>query len=105
MLNVVFSRVRDGEVERLRAWGRELMQRSDEVRDTFRQEGVRHESSYLIQTADGWIHVIAIEVENMEKAQAAYDASKLPIDSEHREVMRTALAGQFPAERIYEMSL
>lgn len=105
MLNVVFSRVRDEEVERLRAWGRELMRRGDEVRETFRQEGVRHEISHLIHTADGWIHVIAIEVEDIELARAAYATSKLPIDSQHREVMNAALDGPFPAERIYEMSL
>jgi len=105
MLSVVFSRVRDGEVERLRAWGRELMERSDEVRETFRQEGVRHESSHLIQTADGWVHVIAIEVEDMERARAAFAASKLPIDSEHREVMQAALDGLFPAELLYECRL
>ena len=105
MLNVVISRVRDEEVERLRAWGRELIRRADEVRETFRQEGVRHEISHLIRTADGWIHVIAIEVEDIELASAAYAASKLPIDSEHREVMQAALDGPFPAELIYEMSL
>lgn len=105
MLSVTFSRVRDGEEERLRAWGRELMQRAGEVRETFRQEGVRHERSFLIRTTEGWVLIRAGEVEDWDHAVQAYNASRLPIDSEHRQVMESALEGPFPAEQIYECSL
>lgn len=105
MLSVTFSRVRDGEEERLRAWGKELMERAGEVRETFKQEGVRHERSFLLRTSDGWILVRAGEVEDWDKAMAAYGASELPIDAEHRRVMESALEGPFPAEQIYECRL
>lgn len=105
MLTVTFSRVRDGQEERLRAWGRELMDRVDEVRETFRQEGVRQEKSFLIRTTEGWVLIRLGEVEDWEKALAAFNASELRIDAEHARVMESALAGPFPAEMIYECSL
>lgn len=105
MLSVVFSKVRDDEVDRVRAWGRELMGRTDEVRATFRQEGVRHEMSHLVRTTEGWVLVRSAEVEDMDRALAAFVASKLKIDAEHGEVMQRALAGPFAAELIYECSL
>ncbi len=105
MLSVTFSRVRDGREERLRSWGRELMERADEVRATFRQEGVRHEKSYLLRTGEGWILVRIGDVEDWERARAAFAGSKLPIDAEHLEVLESSLEGAFPAELIYECSL
>ena len=105
MLSVAFSKVREGEVDRLRAWGRELMKRPDEVRETFRHEGVRHEMSHLIRTNDGWVLVRTADVEDWDRALKAYAASDLPIDAEHRQVMDAALDGSFSAELIYECSL
>jgi len=105
MLSVTFSRVRDGEEERLRAWGRELMQRAGEVRETFKQEGVRHERSFLIRTTEGWVLIRAGEVDDWDRAMQAYEESRLPIDAEHRVVMESALEGPYPAEQIYECSL
>ena len=105
MITVTFSRVRDGQEERLRAWGRELMQRADEVRETFRQEGVRQEKSYLIRTTEGWILLRLGEVDDWEKALEAFKRSELRIDAEHARVMESTLAGPFPAEMIYECSL
>ena len=40
--------------------------RADEVKETYRQEGVSHEASYLIETRRGWILVFAAEVEDRE---------------------------------------
>jgi hypothetical protein len=105
MLSVTFSRVRNGEEDRLRAWGRELMRRAAEVRETFKQEGVRHERSFLIHTTDGWLLIRVGEVDDLDKALRAYDISTLPIDAEHRHVMESSLEGPFPAEQIYECSL
>ena len=107
MLRVVFSRVRDGQVERLRAWMRELMARPDEVRATFEQEGVRHEAAYLLESRDGPVLVYAIEVEDESRAQQAFEASTLPLDQEHRQTMDAVLAGRglAAAELLYEMRL
>lgn len=103
MLDVRITRVRDDQVERLRAWMAELLQRQDEVRATFRNEGVRHEQVYLLQAREGPVLVYAHEVEDPEAARAAYMASTLPIDAQHREVMQAVLQGPAAAELLYEV--
>ena len=105
MLRVVFSRVRDGQVDRLRVWMRELMARPDEVRATFDQEGVRHEVAYLVQAREGPVLVYAIELEDEDRAQQAFEHSTLPIDLEHRRTMTEVLEarGQASVELLYEL--
>ena len=63
MLHVVFSRVKVDQVDRLRSWMAELMARPQEVRQTFEQEGVRHEMAFLVEAREGPLLVYAIEVE------------------------------------------
>jgi hypothetical protein len=103
MLHLTFRRVRDEAA--LRAWMAELGQRADEVRATFRQEGVRHEQAFLMPTPDGLVLVYAHEVEDPDAAHAAYAQSTLPIDAEHRERMAQALAEAVEPELLYEVRL
>jgi hypothetical protein len=83
----------------------ELGRRQDEVRATFRNEGVRHEQAYLLESSSGPVLVYAIEVEDEDAAQQAYEASTLPIDAEHRAVMGTVLGDRADVELLYEVRL
>jgi hypothetical protein len=103
MLHLTFRRVRDEAA--LRAWMAELGQRADEVRATFRQEGVRHEQAFLLPSPDGLVLVYAHEVEDPEAASAAYAQSSLPIDAEHRQRMAAALAEAVEPELLYDVRL
>src|SRR5262245_3520119 len=103
MLHLTFRRVRDEAA--LRAWMAELGQRADEVRATFRQEGVRHEQAFLLPTPDGLVLVYAHEVEDPDAAHAAYAESALPIDAEHRQRMATALGDAVEPELLYDVRL
>jgi Family of unknown function (DUF6176) len=105
MIEIAFARVHHDQVERLRGWLQELTQRADETRATFAQEGVRHERAYLLRDRDGPILIYAIEAEDPERARQAYAASTLPIDAEHKQVMRQVIAGRIDAELIYHLSL
>jgi hypothetical protein len=89
----------------LRAWLAELQQRSDEVRETFRNEGVRHEQAYLLETADGPVLIYAIEIDDPEAAQRAYATSTLPLDLQHREVMATTISGPLDLAPLYDVRL
>jgi len=105
MLRVEFSRVKDGQVDRLRSWMSELMARSDEVRATFDQEGVRHEAAYLVEAREGPVLVYAIELADEARAQQAFEQSTLPIDLEHRRTMNDVLEsrGRAAVELLYEL--
>jgi hypothetical protein len=83
----------------------ELMRRRDEVIATFENEGVRHELAYLLPVTDGWILVYASEMEDPERASAAFRASSLPIDHEHAQVMAKVLEAPADAELLYDVAL
>jgi hypothetical protein len=104
MLHVRFQHVRPDKVERIRAWMAELAERSDEVRATFAQEGVRAEKAWLVHTGDGAILAYAIDVDEIDAAFAAHQASALPIDHEHAAVMREIDAGPLEVELIWDMA-
>jgi hypothetical protein len=105
MLHLTFRRVRPGQEAALRAWMAELQRRPDEVRATFRQEGVRHEQAFLLPLANGLVLVYAHEVEDPDAALAAYSASTLPLDAEHRERMAAVLDEALEPERLYDVRL
>jgi uncharacterized protein DUF6176 len=105
MLMVRIVQLHPDKVERLRAWMHGLRDRTDEVRATFAQEGVHHEIAWLVQGHDGPIMVYAVEVDDPAAARRAYDASILPIDHEHRQIMQEVTAGPAVTEKLYECTL
>jgi hypothetical protein len=105
MLKVTMRMVKPGQEQRLRDWLSELMQRQDEVRETFKQETVRHELGYLLHTSEGMMLIYVVEAEDLEQASEAYRNSNLPIDTEHKKVMQQVLGDPVPAELIYDCAL
>jgi hypothetical protein len=102
MLRLAILRVKPGEESRLRDWMSELNRRSAEVLETFANEGMRHEQAYLLQTPDGPILIYAMEAANHDRVAAAFQSSALPIDHEHRRIMKEVLAGPAKVELLYE---
>ena len=76
MLKVSIQMVKPGQEGKLRDWMSELMNRKDEVRETFKQETVRHEQGYLIPVRGGTALIYIVEAENLEQASKAY---KIPL--------------------------
>jgi hypothetical protein len=105
VVRVRLFRVRPEKVDRLRSWMNELSQRADEVRETFRQETVRHELAYLIEGREDPILVYVIEAEDLDRAALAVEERPLPIDLEHRRVMAEVLADPVAAEPLFDMAL
>ena len=104
MLEVVFHRIAEGEIGRLRWWMGELHRRRDEVLETFENEGTRHEIACLVHTSDGPILVYAIEADDPEAARAAFRASTLAIDVQHRDVMAQIVSEPVAAERLLDVA-
>ncbi len=90
---------------RLREWLAELTERASEVRLTFVDETVRPEQAYLLGTSEGDVLVYAIEVEDVERSQAAYSGSRHAIDAEHKAVMEECLGERIELLPLYDVSL
>lgn len=104
MLRVRMVRVHNDRVQDLRAWFRELQSRRSEVLATFEQEGTRAESAHLVPGADGPILVYVMDIDDPERARQAFATSTVPIDIEHKRVMKACCDGPFEAELLFECS-
>jgi hypothetical protein len=83
----------------------ELTERAHEVRETFRQETVRHELAYLAEGQAGPILVHIIEADDLDQASRAVEEHPLPIDLEHRQVMTQVLGTPVSAECLFSMTI
>jgi len=104
MIKTAIFRVRPEKLERLIAWLAELQDRSDEVRETFAQEGVTHEQAYVINTTDGPLLVYIVESPDHRRASEAFRNSTLPIDIEHKAIMAEVLSGPAEVAPRYDVS-
>ena len=105
MIRVAFKKIAPDKVDKLTWWLSELHRREDEVRETFRQETVRHEQAYLLESSDHPILVYIMEVEDPDAARRAFQSSDLPIDREHREVMDEVASETLNIELLYDVRL
>jgi len=97
--------VKPGQEGKLRDWMSELMNRKDEVRETFKQETVTHEQAYLLTVGDSKALIYIVEADDLEQASTAYKSSSLPIDAEHRSIMQEVLENRMPIELLYDVAL
>ena len=102
MLAVDFYRIHPDQVERLKEWMAEITTRRNEALETYVQEGVRHEMGYLIEGREGPMLVWVMEVHDRDEATHAFLNSKLPIDLQHKQVMRQVVAEWIKPQALYE---
>jgi hypothetical protein len=104
MLDLSFHRVRPEKVDRLRDWLRSLSDRREEVLETFRREGTRHEKAALLMTSEGPVLAYAIERDPAIDGQAVFLSSELAIDKEHLAVLKECLVGYANAEVLFDIA-
>ena len=102
MLAVDFYRIHADQVVTLREWMGEITARRNEALQTYAQEGVRHEMGYLLEDRHGPILVWVMEVHDRDEATRAFLNSKLPIDLQHKQMMRELFAEWIKPEVVYD---
>lgn len=106
MLQVAFYRIENDKVDKLQSWMAEAQDRTEEVRETFREETVRHEQAYLVEMAGGeHLLVYIMELEDPEAAQKAAQQSGFEIDRQHRQVMADVIQGKVEARLLLDVRL
>ena len=88
-------RIKNGKVEKLRSWYRELENRSDEVEKTLKHENMLTETAFIQETEKGFYLYVYMESEELEKAEKSGDEEKFDIDREHHEVLGECLEGEW----------
>lgn len=104
MLRVAIRSVLPEEVDRLRAWLREVDgPRRQEALATLLDEGCRHEQAYLIDGVHGPVVVYVMEVEDVERSKSAGRDSRHAIDEDHKRVLSQTMGEAVPAELLLDL--
>jgi hypothetical protein len=104
MLQTTFARVRDEDVPRLRAWLASLPTRRDEIHDSYRQQGTRHELFFLVPTRRGSVLVLVSEVDDADRASRSFLVSQLPVDLEFKALFQEISPEEAEVELLYDSS-
>jgi hypothetical protein len=104
MLHTTFARVQDEDVPRLRSWLTSLSSRRDELRESYHQQGTRHELFFLVPTRRWSILVLISEVDNAEQATKSFLHSQLPIDVEFKALFQEISPEEAEVELLYDSS-
>jgi len=113
MLNATFVRVRRSEVPRLRAWLRDLRARREELAESYRLQGTRHERFFLVDVpggpeeargADGPLLVLLSELEDTDRGGTAFLRSRAPLDVEFKTLIQEIARDELEPELLYDSS-
>lgn len=104
MLQTTFARVDEEDVPRLRSWLSSLASRRDELRESYREHGTRHELFFLVRIQRLPILLLLAEVDDAERATRSFLHSELPIDVEFKALFHEISPGDVEAELLYDSS-
>jgi hypothetical protein len=102
MLHTTIARVDEEDLPRLRSWLASLSSRRGELRESYRQEGTRHELFFLVRTRRVPILILISEVENVEQATETFLRSELPIDVEFKALFQQISPEEAEVELLYD---
>ncbi len=102
MLHTTIARVDEQDVPRLRAWLASLASRRDELQESYRQGGTRHELFLLVRTRRLPILVLISELEDVEQATRSFLRSQLPIDVEFKTLYQELSPEEAEVELLYD---
>jgi hypothetical protein len=102
MLHTTIARVDEEDVPRLRSWLSSLSSRRSELRESYRDQGTRHELFFLVRTRRLPILVLISEVEDVEHATKSFLRSELPIDLEFKSLYKEISLEEADVELLYD---
>ena len=102
MLCTTIARVDDEDLPRLREWLAELPKRQGELRESYRDQGTRHEQFFLIRTRRMPLLVLISEVADVEQATDSFLRSTLPIDVEFKALYQEISLAEAEVELLFD---
>jgi L-rhamnose mutarotase len=93
---LVKQEIRPEKVQDLKDWMDEVRNRMDEIVETLQDEGVKTESVFLEDSAQGAFLVTYMEAEDVQKAQQTFAESTNEIDVQHKQTLEECLVDGEP---------
>ena len=102
MLNATFARVSEEDLPRLRSWLAGLDARRDELAESYRREGTRHELFFVIRASPDPIVVLISEVADLEHAVSSFLRSNQPLDLEFKSLVMDIAENESDVELLFD---
>jgi len=102
MLHTTIARIDEADVPRLREWLKSLAARREELRESYRTQGTRHEQFFIVHTRRMPLLVLISELENVEDGTKTFLASELPIDVEFKTLYQQISHEESDVELLYD---
>lgn len=93
MLNASFAAIEEKDVPVIRAWLASLAERREELRESYRQQGTRHELFFVVRAPDP-VLVLISELDDVEQGSVTFLGSRLPLDLEFKSLVQTVSNGE-----------
>ncbi|HEM46118.1 MAG TPA: hypothetical protein ENO23_03640 [Alphaproteobacteria bacterium] len=104
MLQATVARIDDDDVPRLRDWLAALAARREELEESYRTHGTRHELFLLVRTPPRPLLVVIAEVDDDQAAVESFLRSELPIDVEFKSLVQDMSPTFAEVELLYDSS-
>lgn len=93
MLNASFAAIDEADLPVIRAWLASLGERRDELRESYRRQGTRHELFFLVR-APNPVLVLISELDDVEEGSDTFLRSRMPLDLEFKSLMQDVSDGE-----------
>jgi len=93
LLNASFAAIQETDVPVIREWLASLAERRDELRESYRNQGTRHELFFLVRAPDP-VLVLISELDDVEQGSVTFLRSRLPLDLEFKSLVQTVSNGE-----------
>ena len=102
MLNATFARVTARDLPRLQSWLASLDSRRDELAESYRREGTRHELFFVIRMHPDPLVVLISEVDDLEHAVVSFLRSNQPLDLEFKTLVMDIAESESDVELLFD---
>jgi hypothetical protein len=102
LIHVTFVRIARDQVPRLRAWLAGLVDRRNELAESYRRQHTRRELFHLVEGSDGPLLVITSESDDLRAGTEEFLNSELAIDVEFKTLIQEIGEGESGVEKVYD---
>ena len=102
MLHTKIARIDEEDVPRLREWLGSLSSRREELRESYRTQGTRHELFFLVQTRRSPLLILITELDDVARGTESFLRSELPLDVEFKTLFQDLEPEEAEVELIYD---
>lgn len=99
------TKLKHGSLHDVRNWFLNLKNRTEEVLESLRNEGVNVESAFLDKQGDDYYLIYYMRADDIASAYKVFNQSTLPIDNYYKDCWKNYCEGRIVLEELLDLEL